>query len=110
MIRTSRLAARRLAAHRTAVRPMLESLEDRQLLATFTVTNNTVDSATTVNTLRWAIAQANLATTPSNIELELGTVPATVTLTGGPLDLSNTKADHDLQRHGGRTGRDRRGP
>ena len=44
----------------------------------------------TTGTLRWAIAQANAATSPSAIEFELGSAPATITLSQGQLELSNT--------------------
>ena len=43
-----------------------------------------------VNTLRWAVEQANAATTASSIEIELGTSPATITLLQGQLELDNT--------------------
>src|SRR5262249_6666866 len=41
-------------------------------------------------TLRWAIAQANAATLSTAIEFDLGTAPATITLSQGQLELSNT--------------------
>lgn len=73
---------------------MVLPLEDRCLLSTFLVNNNTVDDANTQGTLRWAVAQANVATTPSSIEIELGTIAATITLGQGQgqgqLELSNT--------------------
>ena len=74
---------------RRRCRPVLMVLEDRRLLSTFQV-NSTVDNVNTAGTLRWAVAQANNATTPSNIEFELGAA-ATITLTQGQLELSNTK-------------------
>jgi hypothetical protein len=75
---------------RFRLRPMLLPLEDRQLLSTFDVTS-TADNGG-VGTLRWAVGQANAATTPSTIDFDLGTSPATITLTQGQLDLSNTVA------------------
>jgi hypothetical protein len=71
------------------LRPELLLLEDRRLLATFDVTS-TADSGSTTGTLRWAVAQANAATSPSSIEIELGTTAATITLTQGQLELTNT--------------------
>jgi hypothetical protein len=57
-------------------------------VSTFIVTSALDDSST--GTLRWAIAQANIATTASSVEIELGSAPATITLTQGPLVLANT--------------------
>ena len=57
---------------RWRLQPTLLALEDRRLLSTFPVTNNAVDDVNTTGTLRWAIAQANAATSPSSIEIELG--------------------------------------
>ena len=75
---------------RWRLQPTLLALEARALLSTFQVTNNAVDDVNTTGTLRWAIAQANAATSPSDIEFELGSTPATITLSQGQLDLSNT--------------------
>jgi fibronectin-binding autotransporter adhesin len=80
---TSRKRRRRL-------QPTLLALETRTLLSTFPVTNNAVDDVNTTGTLRWAIAQANAATSASAIEFELGSTPATITLTQGQLELINT--------------------
>jgi hypothetical protein len=63
-------------------------LEDRRLLATFPVTSTADDGS--VGTLRWAVQQADVATTPSTIDFTLGNAPATITLTQGALELSNT--------------------
>ncbi len=71
--------------------PELLLLEDRRLLSTFTVTS-TADDGSSSNTLRWAVAQANAATTASSIEIELGSSAATIALTNGQLELSNTQA------------------
>ncbi len=61
--------------------------------ATFTVTS-TADSAPAGNptpgTLRWAVEQADAATTPSTINFSLGSSPATIALEQGQLELSNT--------------------
>ena len=53
-------------------------LEDRRLLATINVTSTADDGSH--NTLRWAIAQANAATTPSSIEIDWARSAATITL------------------------------
>jgi hypothetical protein len=87
----NRSRRRQRQTRRRRLRPTLLALEERTLLSTFAVTNNTVDNVTTTGTLRWAIAQANAATTPSSIEIELGSTPATITLSQGVLTLSNTK-------------------
>ena len=84
----TRPSGRRGDRHR--LRPAPLWLEDRRLLSTFTVTSTADDGSH--NTLRWAVAQANAATTASSIEIELGTSAATITLTGGQLELSNTQA------------------
>ncbi len=81
MIRTRRRSARRIR------RPILESLEARQLLATFTVTSAADDGGS--GTLRHAIGEANAASTPSTIDFKLGTSPATITLTQGQLEVDN---------------------
>ncbi len=87
----NRIQSRQRQLHRHRLRPTLLALEERTLLSMFAVTNNTVDDVNTSGTLRWAIAQANAATTsPSSIEIELGTTPATITLAGTQLELSNT--------------------
>jgi len=79
---------------RHRLRPGLLALEDRRLLATFLVTS-TADSAPAsnpaANTMRWAVEQANAASSPSDIEIELGTSAATITLLKGQLELTNTK-------------------
>ncbi len=73
--------------------PVVMLLEDRRLLSTFTVTG-TADSAPAgspgTGTLRWAVDQADSAASPSTIDFDLGTSPATITLAQGPLVLSNT--------------------
>ena len=63
-------------------------LEDRRLLATINVTSAADDGS--ANTLRWAIGVANIADTPTSIDIELGASPAMITLELGELDLTNT--------------------
>jgi fibronectin-binding autotransporter adhesin len=75
---------------RFRLQPTLLALEDRRLLATLLVTSSADPASITANTLRWAVQQANAATSPSSIEIELGTSPATITLLQGQLELSNT--------------------
>ena len=69
---------------RNRLKPDLLVLEDRRLLATFPVTStgDTLDSNNdpTTGTLRWAVEQANLATTPSTIDFNLGSGAQTITL------------------------------
>jgi hypothetical protein len=57
---------------------------------TFDVTSTADDGS--AGTLRWAIAQANSATTPSTIDFDLGSPTETITLTKGELALKNTAA------------------
>jgi hypothetical protein len=78
--------------NRRRLQPALLALEDRRLLSTFTV-DSVADSAPADSpaqgTLRWAVEQANEATTPSTIDFNLGSSPATITLSQGQLVLSN---------------------
>src|SRR5262249_41979506 len=76
---------RRTIEARRRLRPAIVTLEDRRLLSTFPVTSAADPATLTPGTLRWAIAQANAATSPSSIEIELGSTPATITLTQGQL-------------------------
>ncbi len=46
----------------------------------------------TAGTLRWAVEQADAATSPVTIDFSLGSSPATIALTQGQLVLSNTAA------------------
>ncbi len=73
--------------NRHLLRPAFLTLEDRRLLSAFNVTSTADDGSS--GTLRWAVAQADAATSSSTIELELGTSPATITLAQGQLELSN---------------------
>jgi hypothetical protein len=66
------------------------ALEGRQLLATFPVTSTADDGST--GTLRWAVAQADVATSPSTIAFSLGGGAHTITLSGAQLDLGNNSA------------------
>ncbi len=50
---------------------------------------NPADNGNT-GTLRWAVEQANSATSPSTIDFDLGSSPQTITLAEGQLELSNT--------------------
>ncbi len=74
---------------RRRLRPTVMVLEDRHMLSTFQVTS-TYDNGST-GTLRWAVAQANAATSASTIDFNI-TTPATITLSSGVLELSNTSA------------------
>jgi hypothetical protein len=78
-------------AGRNRLRPDLLALEERRLMATFVVSNPS-DTLTggvpTPHTLRWAVDQANAATSASKIVFQLPTMgPATITLTQGELEL-----------------------
>ncbi|HEV3309083.1 MAG TPA: choice-of-anchor Q domain-containing protein, partial [Chloroflexota bacterium] len=74
---------------RRRLQPALLALEDRRLLSTFPVTSTADPATLTAGTLRYAVAQANAATSPSAIEFELGSGAATITLLQGQLELSN---------------------
>jgi hypothetical protein len=66
------------------------ALEDRQLLASFTVTNRLDDGS--VGSLRWAVNEVNQTPGANTIDfdsIDLG-ANQTITLTSGPLVLSNT--------------------
>ncbi len=75
---------------RNRLRPDLVQLEERRLLSTFAV-NSTADDGSH-GTLRWAVAQANVASSPSQIEINLGTSAAAIILSQGQLELSDTSA------------------
>ena len=80
-------------AGRNRLRPDLLALEDRRLMATFVVSNpadTLTDGLPTPHTLRWAVDQADAATSASKIVFQLpSNGPATITLTQGELELSN---------------------
>jgi hypothetical protein len=84
--------ARNAGCDRTRRRlvPELARLEKRELLSTFDVTSTADDGS--AGTLRQAIAEANAATSPSTIDFQLPSMPATITLTRGQLSLSNKSA------------------
>src|SRR5262245_38483844 len=70
-------------------RLLVESLEDRRVPATFTVTNTLDDG--TAGTLRWAVNQANVNPGQDWIGFS-GTVfnvPRSIALTGGQLTLTD---------------------
>ena len=71
-------------------RPLLEGLEDRTLLSTFTV-NSTLDDGS-VGTLRWAVGQANSTTGADTIDFDstVFNTPKTIALTAGQLTLTDT--------------------
>ncbi len=65
----------------------------------FVVTSTADDGS--AGTLRWAVAWADLSSTPSEIDFDLGSATATIALSQGVLDLNNTAGpDHD-RRPGG---------
>ena len=76
------------SAGRRRLSPVVLALEDRRLLATFPVTSTADDGS--VGTLRWAVQQADVATTPSTIDFNLGNRPVTIALSQGTLELSNS--------------------
>jgi hypothetical protein len=88
---------RRVSRHR--LRPVLVELEERRLLSTFTVTKTT--DGDSPGTLRWAIAEANAATSASVITFSsLFDQPQTITLTQGrssPLELTNLRFSEAIQ-------------
>jgi parallel beta-helix repeat protein len=75
------------ARGRNRLRPAVLVLEDRRLLSGVIDVTNTADSGD--GSLRQAIEEADLATSPVKIDFKLAT-PATITLTSGQLELSNT--------------------
>jgi hypothetical protein len=91
----ARAAGRDRAENPRRSKAVLLALEDRRPLSTFTVTS-TADTMTaggpTPNTLRWAVEQANRATSTCAIAFNLVSTPATIALLQGPLELSNTSA------------------
>lgn len=70
------------------MRPVVLELEGRRLLSAFDVTSTADDGGT--GTLRWAVGQANAATSASTIDFTLASTPAVITLTSGQLTLTNT--------------------
>ena len=80
--------------------PDFHDLERRMMPATFVVTSTTDPATLTSGTLRWAVEQANAATTPSTINFDLGSSPQTITLTQGQLELTNTADSVAIDRPG----------
>ena len=74
---------------RRSARPILESLEDRQLLSTYMV-ENTCDSGP--GSLRYEITLAFSTTGTNTVEFDptVFSAPQTITLSSGPLVLTNT--------------------
>jgi predicted outer membrane repeat protein len=71
----------------TARRPLLEQMESRMLLSTYTVTSLADPTVLTNNTLRWAVQQADAAAGASTIAFQAG-LSGTINLTQGPLNLT----------------------
>src|SRR5262245_29219321 len=70
------------------LRPAVMELEGRTLLANFTVSSTADDGST--GTLRWAIGQANKGNGADTITFSsLFNAPQTITLTQGPLALTD---------------------
>ncbi len=88
--RDSRTGKPKRGRDRRRLRPDMLILEDRRLLSAIVVNNPTDSPVTGQIDLRQAVAQANAATSPSSVEIELGTTVATITLGGSQLELSNT--------------------
>jgi hypothetical protein len=82
--------ARRRRGSRHRLQPALLELEERRLLAI--AVTSTADGVNVAGTLRSAINAANEASSPTSIVFELGTSAATITLTQGVLELTNTRA------------------
>ncbi len=61
---------------------------DRGTLVNYVVTNTLDDGSP--GSLRWAVDELDATNRSSTIEFQLGTAPASITLTQGPLVLSNT--------------------
>ncbi len=74
---------------RWRMQPTVLVLEERTMLSTFTVNNPTDSPVAGEIDLRQAIAMANAATSVSTIDFNI-TTPATITLSSGQLELSNT--------------------
>ncbi|MGP0063643.1 MAG: choice-of-anchor Q domain-containing protein [Isosphaeraceae bacterium] len=82
------MKSRSPSSRRHAVVLGVERFEARFLLSTFTVTNTLDDGSN--GSLRWAIGQADTATSPSTIDFSLGAAPTTIALSQGQLELSNS--------------------
>ena len=75
---------------RRRMRPTLMALEDRRLLATFTV-NNTLDDGS-AGSLRWAVSQANSTGGDDTIDFDTGVfaTPQKITLLQDNIQLTDT--------------------
>ena len=69
-------------------RLFLQNLEDRCVMATFSVTSAADDGA--AGTLRWAVGQANLNAGPDTINFASAVSGGTIVLTGGQLTLTDS--------------------
>ena len=79
------------ARGRRRLRPTVMALESRALLSTLVVKSIADDGSP--GTLRWAVAQANANNQADTIGFSsLFSAPQTITLTGGPLTLTDTAA------------------
>ena len=90
-----RVASGRPSVRTNRFRPALVQLEDRQLLSTFQVTvpgdSFNANGTPVTGTLRWAVLQADSATTPSTITFELGGVSEVeISKASDPFVLTNT--------------------
>ena len=92
------LRSRRGDRHR--LRPGLLELEERRLLATFTVTSTADDGS--AGTLRWAIAEANATPGPNTIDFDptVFSTPQTITLSWEPARAEQHQRDADDHRPG----------
>ena len=83
--------SRSQSSDRHRVRPELLELEERRLLATFTVSSTADDGS--AGTLRSAIAEVNGTTGSNTIQFDPTVFHSiqTITLTASQLELSNTK-------------------
>ena len=83
--------SRRRGLHRRRrFRPMTTTLEDRTLLSTTFEVTSTLDDGST-GTLRWAVIQADsTGNAGSTITFNLSPSPATIDLTQGQLQLSQS--------------------
>jgi hypothetical protein len=81
---------------RRRLRPVLLALEDRTLLATFTVTKTLDDGS--AGTLRYEIGQASTTSGSNTINFDpaVFATPQTITLTTGQLELSNTSGPQTI--------------
>ncbi len=84
---------------RNRLRPLILPLEDRRLLSTIYVTSaadNLPSTGAIGGTLRWAVALANSAATPSTIVFQLPAGQDRITLSDGTLLLTNTSASETI--------------